>query len=145
MRTGFISYLTYLKQELKKLIGQWKRYSTETFKYFKIHQQEGRLPHNHGFKQISLKLLNNQASKIPNEKNESMVNRYWLIFNSYVNIGDKEVVRLLTITHELYTKMLPDQKFKIKNMNFWYIRKVQVPFLFKLNIKIFCSKKIADS
>ena len=45
--------------------------------------------------------------------------------------------------------MFRDRKFqvafKIKKMNFRSIKKAQVPFLFKFNIKPFCSKKVAKS
>ena len=56
------------------------------------------------------------------------------------------IVKLLTITHELYTKMFRDQKFQVSscvsNLKKWfffiYMEEVQAPFfLFEFNIKIF--------
>ena len=45
-------------------------------------------------------------------------------------------VTLLTITHELYTKMFCDQKFQVV---------LKVPFFVQVQHKYFCSKKIAKS
>ena len=50
--------------------------------------------------------------------------------------------RKLLITCPVIKSFKFQVAFKIIKMNFWCIKKVQVPFLFKFNITLFCSKKL---
>ena len=72
---------------------------------------------------------------------------------SYYTLMTLLIVKLLTITHELYTKMFLDQKFQVsscmsnlKQMNFLYgfVRSSSsVFFIIQVQDKYFCSVKIA--